>query len=312
MEFSKPVTGFANADVTLSSGTATVTPVSATIYDISVIGMAQGNLVATIAAGVAVDGVGNTNTASTSADNVVLYDTIAPTVTINQAFGQADPTNVSPIHFTAVFSEPVSGFTGTDVTLSSGTATVTPVSATIFDVSVTGMAQGVLTASIPAGGVTDDVGIVNSSTSTDNNVLYDTLVPTVTVNQEATQPDPTNSSPINFTVVFSEPVTGFTSADVVPNGTAAPTTAIVTSGSGTTYNVTVSGMAADGTVTLTVPAGGALDATGNSNAASTSTDNIVTYDTTRPTVTINQAAAQVDPTSNSPINFTVVFSEPVK
>ena len=312
VEFSKPVTGFVSTDVTLSSGTATVTPVSATIYDVSVSGMAQGNLVATIAAGVAVDGVGNTNVASTSADNVVLYDTIAPTVTINQAVGQADPANASPIHFTAVFSEPVSGFTGAGVTLSSGTATVTPVSGTVYDISVTGMAQGVLTASIPAGSAADDVGIVNiASTSTDNSVLYDTVIPTVTVNKEITQPDPTNTGPINFTVIFSEPVTGFTNVDLVWGGTAAPSTAVVTTGSGTTYNVAVSGMAADGTVTLTVPAGGAQDATGNGNAASTSTDNSVLYDTTRPTVTINQAAAQLDPTNASPINFTVVFSEPV-
>ena len=35
----------------------------------------------------------------------------------------------------------------------------------------------------------------------------------------------------------------------------------------------------------------------------------VTPDTTPPTVAINQAASQVDPTNASPINFTVVFSE---
>ena len=37
----------------------------------------------------------------------------------------------------------------------------------------------------------------------------------------------------------------------------------------------------------------------------------MTYDITSPTVTINQAAGQADPTSASPINFTVVFSEAV-
>ena len=33
-------------------------------------------------------------------------------MTINQAAGQADPTNSSPDQFTVVFSEPVTGFTG--------------------------------------------------------------------------------------------------------------------------------------------------------------------------------------------------------
>ena len=50
---------------------------------------------------------------------------------------------------------------------------------------------------------------------------------------------------------------------------------------------------------------------GNPNVASTSTDNTVTYDTTPPTVTINQATGQADPTSGTTVNFTVVFSEPV-
>ncbi|TLY19506.1 MAG: hypothetical protein E6K68_09575, partial [Nitrospirae bacterium] len=51
-----------------------------------------------------------------------------PTVTINQAAGQGDPTSAAPITFTAVFSEPVSGFTGSGVTISGtagGTKTVT-------------------------------------------------------------------------------------------------------------------------------------------------------------------------------------------
>ena len=94
------------------------------------------------------------------------------------------------------------------------------------------------------------------------------------------------------------------------SGTAGATTATVT-GSGTTYNVAVSGMTSDGTVIATIPAGGAADAAGNANTASTSTDNTVTRDATAPTVTINQAAGQNDPTNASPINFTVVFSESV-
>ena len=53
--------------------------------------------------------------------NVFTVDTTAPTVTINQASGQADPTTVSPINFTATFSEPVTGFTGSDVSFIGGT-----------------------------------------------------------------------------------------------------------------------------------------------------------------------------------------------
>ena len=86
------------------------------------------------------------------------------------------------------------------------------------------------------------------------------------------------------------------------------------SGGASTYTVAVSGMTTDGTVVATIAAGGVTDAAGNANTASTSTDNSVTFtapDTTAPTVTINQAAGQSDPTSASPISFTAVFSEAV-
>ena len=56
-------------------------------------------------------GSGNpeSNTA-TQSGAVVINDATAPTVTINQAAGQADPTNASPINFTVVFSESVTDF----------------------------------------------------------------------------------------------------------------------------------------------------------------------------------------------------------
>ena len=52
------------------------------------------------------------------------YDTTPPTVTINQAGGQADPTSVLPVNFTAVFSEPIgtSTFTSGDI-FQNGSAT---------------------------------------------------------------------------------------------------------------------------------------------------------------------------------------------
>jgi hypothetical protein len=103
-----------------------------------------------------------------------------------------------------------------------------------------------------------------------------------TINQAAGQADPTSASPINFTVVFSESVTGFATGDVTITGTAPGTKTGTVTGSGTTYNVAVSGMTGSGTVVVTIAAGVAQDAAGNSNTASTSTDDTVTYDVTPP------------------------------
>ncbi|MEZ4888343.1 MAG: Ig-like domain-containing protein [Chitinophagales bacterium] len=317
--FSETVTGFATGDVTLGgtagATTATVTG-SGTTYTVSVTGMTgDGTVIASIAASVATDAVGNNNTASTSTDNSVTYDTTAPTVTINQGSSQSDPTNSSTIVFDVVFSETVADFATGDVTLG-GTAGATTAtvsgSGTTYTVSVTGMTgDGTVTASIAASVATDAAGNNNAaSTSTDNSVTYDVTAPTVTINQGSSQSDPTNSSTIVFDVVFSETVADFATGDVTLGGTAGATTATV-SGSGTTYTVSVTGMTGDGTVTASIAASVATDAAGNNNAASTSTDNEVTYDGTAPTVTINQGSSQSDPTNSSTIVFDVVFSETV-
>jgi hypothetical protein len=200
-----------------------------------------------------------------------------------------------------VFSEAVTGFATGDVTLSgtagATTAVVTGSGAT-YNVAVSGMtSDGTVIVTIADGVAVDLAGNANTaSTSTDNTVTFDTTPPTVMINQAATQADPTNATTIHFTVVFSEAVIGFTDADVTLGGTAGANTAVVT-GSGTTYNVAVSGMTSDGTVIASIGAGVATDLAGNGNVPSTSADNTVTFDGTRPSVTVNQASGQADPTN---------------
>ncbi len=253
--------------------------------------------------------------AEPATDETYTLDNSAPTVTINQAGSQADPTGTSPINFTVVFSESVTDFDdAADVALS-GTAGATTAVITggpsTYNVAVSGMtANGTVIANVSASVATDGVNTNTASTSTDNSVTYDTTQPTVTIDQASGQSDPTGTSPINFTVVFSEPMTDFDdAADVTLTGTAGATTVLITGGP-TTYNVAVSGMNSDGTVIASIPAGVATDGV-NLNVASTSTDNSVLYDALAPSVTINQAGGQADPTNTNPINFTVVFSEAV-
>ena len=152
-------------------------------------------------------------------------------------------------------------------------------SGTTYNVAVSGATgDGTVVAQLAAGVATDLAGNDNAiSTSSDNSVLLDTTGPAVTIDQAAAQADPTKSSPINFTVVFTEPVTGFATGDVTISGTAGGTKTATVSGSGTTYNVAVAGMTSDGTVVATVAGAVAFDAAGNGNAASTSTDNSVTW-----------------------------------
>ena len=244
-------------------------------------------------------------------------DTTKPDVTINKAGGQADPTNSSPINFTVVFSEAVTGFTTGDVTVG-GTAnpttgTVTG-SGTTYNVAVSGMTgDGTVTATIAAGVAQDAASNTNNaSTSTDNTVTYDTTKLDVTINQAGGQADPTNVSPVVFTVTFDEEINlaTFKGSDVVIAGTAATGDPVIGWLGLTSYSLSVS-VTSDGTVTASIPAGGISDYAGNTNNASTSTDNTVTYDTTNPTPVITQAGGQADPTSATPVNFNVDFGEDV-
>src|SRR3954470_13417916 len=77
--------------------------------------------------------------------------------------------------------------------------------------------------------------------------------PTVTINQPAVQQDPTSTLPINFTVVFNQPVIGFTTGDVVITGTAAGTPVSIVTGGPSTYNVSVVGVTSCGTVIANIP-----------------------------------------------------------
>jgi uncharacterized repeat protein (TIGR01451 family) len=204
---------------------------------------------------------------------------------------------------------------GSGGTVSCGIANM-PVGSAIFTLTVQ------VDANVAHGTVLSNTAAVSSTTSdptpgnqsaTATTTVIDGIAPTVTINQAAGQADPALSSPVNFTVVFNEPVSGFDSTDVNLSGTASATTAVVTEigpMNGTTYNVAVSGMTASGTVIAAIPAGAAIDAAANTNTASTSTDDTVTFAPVFPVAT-GIVRAGASPTNATSVQFTVTFSEDV-
>lgn len=100
-----------------------------------------------------------------------------PTVTINQAAGQGDPTSNTTINFTATFSEAVSGFDGSDILLGGTAAPNTAVVSggpTTYNVAVSGMTgSGTVTASVVDSAAVNTLNAPSeASTSTDNSVTY--------------------------------------------------------------------------------------------------------------------------------------------
>lgn len=313
--FSDPVEGFTSGDVIISGdagGTkiATVTGGPKT-YNVAVTGMTTGGVVfASVPAGAAYNPADEPNLASTvSFDSAVFWRPGGPSVTINQAAGQADPTGTSPINFTVVFSAGVVNFYDAGVVLS-GTAggelkaTVTG-SGTTHNVAVTGMTtSGTVIATVRDGAAVpggDGPSLPSlPSTSTDNTVTWAPVGPSVTINQAADQADPTGTSPIGFTAVFSASVTGFASGDVTISGTAGGTKTATVTGSGTTYNVTVTGMTTAGTVVATVPKSVAVDIREQGNLASVSSDNTVTWAPVAGAITLT-TSAPIPPGAKDPV-----------
>ena len=133
----------------------------------------------------------------------------------------------------------------------------------------------------------------------------------VSVEQAGGQADSTASSPVNFTVTFSEAVSDFATGDVTIAGTTGATTATVT-GSGTTYNVAVSGMTSDGWLSVYVPAGVATNAASYPNGGSFSDDNVVVLSGGDYPPTISNTLPVDDDASAFPAdNLTIAFSENV-
>lgn len=244
----------------------------------------------------------------------IVIDTTAPTTTsFTRQTPATSPTNADTLIFRVTFSEQVTGVGAADFAVNGGTtATVTGISAVSpggpFDVTVSGgnLAgfNGVVGLDFSgAMNITDPAGnpVANTEPATDETYTLDNTAPTVTINQAAGQTDPTNSSPINFTVVFSEAVSDFDdAADVNLSASTAPgTLSAVISGGPTTYNVAVSGMSGPGNVIASIPAGAAQDAAGNGNIASTSTDNTVTFDNTPPPAPVVITPANGGSTNNT-------------
>jgi hypothetical protein len=153
-----------------------------------------------------------------------------------------------------VFTDPVAGLTSLDIDVTNGSViNFVVVDDRHFTFAVVPDAPGDVTVLLPAGAAQDLAG---NDSRVSNTVVVEFTGTVVTPTVTTAEPDPSTASPIPFTVTFSADVSGFSSADItVVNGTVTNFVAV----SGNTYTFGVL-PAADGTVTVEVPAGGGLDA----------------------------------------------------
>src|SRR5438445_6887940 len=189
----------------------------------------------------------------TASNSVLPNATQNFTLTVNQAPAITSANNTTFTVGTAgAFTVTASGFPTTMTFSETGSL---PSGVTLTSAGVLGGTPAAATAGTYPITFTASNGVLPNATQSFTLTVEN--LPTVTINQAVSQADPTNTSPINFTIVFSTPVTGFTSAGVATSGTAGGTKTKTLTGSGTTYNVAVGGMTSNGTVVATVGANAA-------------------------------------------------------
>ncbi|MBF0312019.1 MAG: hypothetical protein HQK52_01315 [Oligoflexia bacterium] len=300
--FTEVISGFNESDISVSNGSAsTLTEVSAGVYTASITATSEGSVVVDLSSGRVKDLAGNSSGASAGVLSV-LYDSTAPTLILTSS--ATTPTNTTPIPVTITFSESVSGFESTDVSVTNGSvASLTPATGvgTTFTAMITPTADGAVSVSVNAAVATDSAGNDNASSGGVLTRVYDSIGPAITLTSSAGAS--TNVSPIPVTITFTEGVYGFTLGDiVVTNGSAGNFQTV--SISSYTIDVTPSG---EGAVTVSIAGSVAQDAAGNNNTASNVLSRI--YDITSPTVVV----ASIAPinTNVSPIPVTINFSENV-
>ena len=301
--FTESVSGFTQSDVSLRGSAASITAWRAnsgnTVYTATITPTASGTVTIGVAANVATDAANNANTAATS--KTVSIDVDKPTVTIGVPSG----TQTSAFNATITFTESVSNFVQSDVSLSGSAASITSWRAnsgnTVYTATITPTASGTVTIGVAANVATDAANNQNTAATSKNvTVSVDTTAPGVTVSV----PSGVQNGAFNATITFTESVSGFTQSEVSLRGSAASITGWRANSDNTVYTAAIT-PTASGTVTIGVAANVATDAANNPNTAATS--QTVTVDVDKPSVTISVPSG----TQTSAFNATITFSETV-
>ncbi len=230
-----------------------------------------------------------------------------------------NPTAALNVKYTVTFSEPVTGVDATDfgvMTSGGSDAFVTAVSGSdaTYTVSVnTGSGDGPLRLDVlDDDTIQDSIGNALAGGFTNGeSYTIDKTAPTV-VSSVRANTNPTSAANVDFTVTFSESVTGVDATDfsvMTSEGSDAFVSAV--SGSGTTYTISVNTGSASAALRLDVLDDDTItDLAGNTQSGDFASGESYTFDNTVPSV-VSSVRAEADPTSAASVDFTVTFSEPV-
>ena len=307
--FTEAVSDFTQSDLSLSgTATASITvwqTTDNTTYTATITPTTSGTVTLNVAANVATDAANNQNTAATA--KTVTIDVDRPTVTIGVPSG----TQTGAFDATITLSETVSGFVGSDVSLSGSAASITSWSAnsddTVYTATITPTASGTVTISVAANVATDTAGNKNTA-ATSQTVSVAVDAPGVSIGVPSG--DQTNA--FEATITFTEAVSDFEQGDLSISGTANATITAWNTTDNITYTATIT-PTTTGTVTLSVAAGVATDAADNLNTAS-ETHTVTAFVTQQQNIDTDPPSVGIAVPSgvqNSAFDVTITFTEAV-
>jgi Ca2+-binding RTX toxin-like protein/RNA 3'-terminal phosphate cyclase len=290
--FDESVTGLDASDIAVVNGNITNFGGSGAVYTFDVTPIADGMVTVDLVANVAQDAAGNDNTASNQLNRTA--DLVAPTVSLTSVA----PEEVNGLFsVTATFSESVSNFVATDVTVTGGTLSNFTGSGFTYSFDITPTGNGTVTVAVPPN-VAQDIANNSNTAVVPLTRVADIASPSVILTSTAATSINTTFS---VTATFNEPVINFVAGDLtVVNG-------FVTnfSGSGNAYTFDVTPIAS-GDLTIDIAASVTQDSAGNQNTAAPQFTRIVDF--TPPTVELTSTAlADV----REAFTVTATFSEAV-
>ena len=334
--FDEAVTGFAVGDITVGNGapsnlqnptsdnqtfTALITPV------------ATGTVTLNVAANVAMDAVGNGNTAAIQVSishTASVADTTAPTVTsIVRQDPATSPTNANTLTWRVTFDENVKDIGDADFAITGTTASlgVVPMtgSTSVYDVTASGGDLDGLTDTVMLSFATGqdikdnaDNNLTNTTpTGTDESAwVVDNTAPTAEkIERHEPTTSPTNADSLAWRITFSEDVQNVNDFDFSVTGTTA--SRVITRVSNDVYQVSISSTGTNdlgdlnGTVTLGFASNLNITDTAGNDLVTSGTpvpnDNTYEVDNAAPTVTITDVPMD----STGAFTATFTFNEAV-
>ena len=262
----------------------------------------------------------NTNVGLNAAAGYVTIEVVAPVVTTLQP-SVSTPSNATSVNYTIQFSENVTGFDVSDISLS-GTSTTWTISSfsgsgNSYQVGLTSSSTttGTLILSIASNSVTGaSSSLVGPPSQISSTIDIDVNPPGASVSSAPSSPAAAMS--LTFGMTFTESVSGIAASDFSNAGTAAGCVFTPSTSSGSSINIVVT-QCQEGTLQLQLASGGVVDAAGNTGPTTAVSSSVVTLaasalSITAASQTVNFGGSWTDSYSQSgllgPDSITVTYS----